>query len=218
MKRLRQALFALPLLLVLLFVFRGFHSPYYTIEPFESWIVDDETGAPIEGAVMVATWELYRESLHNAQFHEMAAVKESLSDKNGRVNFEGFALLNPSMHYLREDPKIIVFKGGYEYYRAVNPCHTSSIQGDCRWAARLAVVAGKTIRLKKLDYSNTPKEGRPKTSMEHELYRGLVGELTYVDRSGKSGEIPQFVKAVDQEMDRLRNEGYSYFPNLPRFR
>ena len=45
--------------------------------------MDDETGAPIEGAVMVATWELYRESLHNAQFHEMAAVKNRYLTKTG---------------------------------------------------------------------------------------------------------------------------------------
>ena len=33
-------------------------DPYYTIAPIEAWVVDADTGAPIEGAVVTANWQL----------------------------------------------------------------------------------------------------------------------------------------------------------------
>ena len=31
---------------------------YYTAAPIEAWVVDADTGAPIEGAVVTANWQL----------------------------------------------------------------------------------------------------------------------------------------------------------------
>ena len=33
-------------------------DPYYTAAPIEAWVVDADTGAPIEGAVVTANWQL----------------------------------------------------------------------------------------------------------------------------------------------------------------
>jgi hypothetical protein len=38
-------------------------SPYYTADPIEAWVVDAETGKPIEGAVVTANWQLVAASL-----------------------------------------------------------------------------------------------------------------------------------------------------------
>ena len=129
----------------------GCHSPVYTIEPFEAWAVDAETGEPVEGANVVATWALFDAwYLHSSAFLEMPEVKEAVTDKNGRFSFPGFKLYNPKLRELREDPKIIIFKSGYEYVRRSNGCGMGA-EGDCRWATRIAVVAGQKVKMKKLD-------------------------------------------------------------------
>lgn len=195
----------------------GCHSPYYTIEPFEAWAVDAESGEPIEGAVVVATWALFEDGLHGHHFREMVEVKETVTDKNGRFAFPGFKFYNPKLHDLMEDPKIIIFKSGYEYVRKSNGCGMGAV-GDCRWATRIAVVAGQKVKMKKLDYSRTPKVARPEKGMERSLYSGLTTEMSYVQSSGRAKDIPLFVASIRQEIARLNQEGYSHHDGLPRFR
>ena len=72
----------------------GCNPSEYTIEPIEAWAVDAETGEPIEGANVVATWALYTDHWHGSTFYEMLEVKEAVTDKNGRFSFPGFRLRN----------------------------------------------------------------------------------------------------------------------------
>lgn len=213
----KRTLLALIFLLSLI----GCHSPVYTIEPFESWVVDEETGEPIEGANVVATWALFEDGWHGHHFREMVEVKEAVTDKNGRFAWPGFKFYNPRLHDLMDDPKIIVFKPGYEYVRFTNQCHMGGT-GDCRWATRIAVVAGGKVRMKKLDYSQTPKDASLRTAMNRGLYTGLSTEMFYVQPSGNildfQQRLPLFVSAIKNEIERLKSEGYSGVDDLPKFR
>ena len=103
-------------------------SPYYTSDPIEAWVVDAETGQPIEGAVVTANWQLVAASLDTGgRKVRQLEVFETVTDKEGRFHFPGFTRINFSLDELREeDPQILIFKAGYRYLRIVSPYPTES--------------------------------------------------------------------------------------------
>src|SRR5881397_1993605 len=94
-------------------------SLYYTSDPIEAWVVDAETGKPIEGAVVTANWQLVAMSLDTGgRKLRQLEVMETVTDKNGRFLFPGFTKLNPTLNELRDEaPQILIFKSGYRYFR-----------------------------------------------------------------------------------------------------
>ncbi len=120
----------------------------YQFDPIEAWVVDAETGKPIEGAVVTANWELVKGSLDGPRYYGQLDVKETVTDKNGRFYFEGFSKVDTSWAELREsDPQIIIFKAGYEFQRFIN----SYVDGGAgiKLIRRTAAMNGKTVKLKK---------------------------------------------------------------------
>lgn len=204
-------------LFIVLPLIAGCHSPVYTIEPFEAWAVDAETGEPVEGANVVATWALFEGTFHGHPFREMLEVKEAVTDKDGRFAFPGFKLYNPKLYELMEDPKIIIFKPGYEYVRRSNGCGMGA-EGDCRWATRIAVVAGQKVKMKRVDYSLARKKAGPYQGEERDLYSGLSTQMDYVLESCKTKNIPLFYQAVEAEAARLASEGFYGRNSLPSVR
>ena len=90
-------------------------SPYYTSDPIEAWVVDADTGKPIEGAIVVASWQLLGFTLDTggSRNHQLA-VMETVTDKNGRFSFPGFTRVNFRLEKLgEEDPRVLIFKPGY---------------------------------------------------------------------------------------------------------
>ncbi|MET0917175.1 MAG: carboxypeptidase-like regulatory domain-containing protein, partial [Burkholderiales bacterium] len=102
--------------------FTGCGSPYYTADPIEAWVVDAETGRPIEGAVVTANWQLVSTSFDTGgRKLRQLEVMETTTDKQGRFFFPGFTRINFTLDELREeDPQILIFKSGYRYMRAIN--------------------------------------------------------------------------------------------------
>ncbi|HYT97117.1 MAG TPA: carboxypeptidase-like regulatory domain-containing protein, partial [Casimicrobiaceae bacterium] len=92
-------------------------SPYYTSDSIEAWVVDADTGQPIEGAVVTANWQLVGFTLDTGgRKGAQLAVMETSTDSNGRFFFPGFTKLNLSLGELRDqDPQILAFKSGYRY-------------------------------------------------------------------------------------------------------
>ena len=94
----------------------------YQFAPIEAWVVDAETGKPLEGVVVTANWELVKGSLDGERYVGQLEVKETVTDKSGRFFFEGFSKEDRSGAELRgKDPQILIFKAGYEFQRFVNP-------------------------------------------------------------------------------------------------
>ncbi len=130
----------------------GCGSPYYTSAPIEAWVVDAETGAPIEGAVVTANWQLVASGLDTGgrKLHQLE-VMETVTDKAGRFYFPGFTRINFTLEELREeDPQVLVFKSGYRYARL-----SSSRFSPEEWstAKLISSVAGK--RAPKLDWKGS---------------------------------------------------------------
>ena len=105
----------------------------YQFDPIEAWVVDAETGKPIEDVVVTANWELVKGSLDGPRYY-------------GQL--EGFSKQDTSWAELREsDPQVLIFKAGYEFQRFTN----NYIDGgaNLKKLRRTAAVNGKTVTLRK---------------------------------------------------------------------
>lgn len=201
----------LVVLIALVLLLAGCNSPVFIIEPFEARVVDADTGEPIQGAYVVANWALFEAggTMHTVRiFREQLAVKETATDQNGRFSFEGFTKTNPKLLELYwENPQVIIFKPGFEYSHWVNTCR---LVGDhCANIWHLASVAGKTVKLKKLNDEMRKKD------QTYTAYSGLTTHLRDVIRSCNAQQIPNFIVAAEAERKRTEAEGYRWAADLP---
>ena len=86
----------------------------YRAEAIEGWVVDSETGKPIEGVILVAHW-LLKGGFEGGNPIKELQVLEAVTDSNGRYYFPAwgpkFAL---SGNLKSESPEILVFSPGYK--------------------------------------------------------------------------------------------------------
>jgi hypothetical protein len=188
---------ALSRLACVLMVSAGLHgcgSPYYTADSIEAWVVDAETGQPIEGAVVTANWQLLAGSFDTGgRKLRQLEVKETVTDSNGRFYFPGFTRLNISLDQLgEEDPQILIFKPGYRYYRATNE---SLVPRASPGVHRSASINGQRLKLQP-DHADPSRRARD---------LGSVGSnLASVEDSGDLGRIPKMLRAIGCERLRLK--------------
>jgi hypothetical protein len=181
-------------------------APYYTAAPIEAWVVDAETNQPIEGAVVVANWQLVVGSLDGQRYKGQLEVKETVTDKAGRFHFEGFTKANPMLYELRgEDPKIIIFKAGYEYKKVVNnyPKGGTETPGT----KRKAEVNGQTVKLEKV----RPLTVRPSpTFTSTTFYFGLSTQLLPIVEDCEWKKTPRMILEMGAEKKRLKKIDISH--------
>src|SRR3954471_20127967 len=124
---------------------------YYTAAPIEAWVVDADTGVPIEGAVVTANWQLVGFSYDTGgRKLGQLEVMETVTDRNGRFHFPGFTKVNISGNALREeDPQILIFKSGYRYVRAANEYRIGK-EGE-QGPYRKSSIIGQKLKMKKAD-------------------------------------------------------------------
>lgn len=126
-------------------------APLYMAAPTNAQVVDAETGLPIQGAVIVANWQLVRGGLDGPRYVGQLEVKETTTDNLGRFHFDGFTKVNLRLADLRdEDPRILVFKLGYESKMFFNSYPEAGTETP--GIRRTSSVDGHIIRLQR----NTP--------------------------------------------------------------
>lgn len=192
----------------------GGGSPIYIAEPIDARVVDAETGQPIKGAVVTANWQLVAGGLDGERARGQLEVMETVTDKEGRFHFDGFVKVNLRTFELRnEDPKLIVFKAGYEYAKSVNqyPGAGTKTPG----LRRSAAANGKTISLRKRKAFALPAH----MGGGLQFHSGLDIELSDLTRYAKNCEwkkIPLLIDAMDQEAKRLEEKYPGAYVGLVR--
>lgn len=90
------------------FLFMAFGCSFYG--GIKGTVIDNATGKPIEGAVVVAQWTKPR-GLPGLQYHNLHKITETLSDNNGKFSLSG------TIGILIDPPEMIVYKDGYIPWR-----------------------------------------------------------------------------------------------------
>lgn len=174
-------------------------SLMYTAEPMEARIIDADTKQPLEGAVVVAHWQLERGSVGGSYPAGQLMVMETVTDKDGKFNFPGFGP-KPAItsHLVHKDPALILFKSGY-HYRVLTNQYTSDIEQRTRMVRR-SEWNGKTIEL-------IPFKGTQEEYAEH--VHQLDNNLEWA-RYGKDCEwkkIPRMLIALHRTSEYFNSQG-----------
>lgn len=93
-------------------------------------VVNNTTGKPIEGAVVVAQWTKTR-GIPGLQYHNLHKISETLTDKEGKFSLSG------TIGILLESPEMIIFKEGY-----------------IPWRNDMVYPGGRDIYVKKNEWNN----------------------------------------------------------------
>jgi hypothetical protein len=188
----------------------------YSAKDIRGQVVDDATGDPLEGVIIVAQWELAREvipGLVNKSYGDTLRIIEGVSDKQGRYQIPGWGPMPrpPLLHLEEGDPGIVFFKPGY-YPRAAS----NEIRGQySRNSLRESQWDGKTVRLRK--FTGQPQEyveqnGRfrdeVKVTGKLDEYvfkiRSVQGQLGWQKKSDEWRNYPRLVIAIKEECERLK--------------
>jgi hypothetical protein len=133
----------LPLLTVFLTSSCVLSPPFYAAEDITGQVLDAETAEPLAGAVVVAAWLPVYVDAHTDLGPAMQ-VREAETDERGFYTIPGWGLrLRRPLTYLDdEDPRITVFKAGYEPFSKKNARESNSAMRRSDWN-------GKQIRLRR---------------------------------------------------------------------
>jgi len=175
------------------------HAFLYRADPIEAWVVDAETGRPVEGALVTANWQL-EGGLDSGIPRGQLQILETTTDAAGRFYFPGwgpkFAFIG---HASWKWPQILVFKPGYRYARVMNePATGQENTAKSDWH-------GKKTNLSRL----------PDTATYLSEYRSFNREIDWIGRS--SGDectwrrLPETLRALTAEDARLRSLGFKNF-------
>ncbi|ROZ76072.1 carboxypeptidase-like regulatory domain-containing protein [Ramlibacter sp. WS9] len=183
----------------------------YSAEAIEGWLVDEDTGKPIEGANVTANWTVEEGNLAGTNTGGQIQILETVTDKNGRFFFPAWGPkpLPPKKNgwwvdqYIGyEDPRMVFFKSGYKLVSASN--YAVSERNTAR--TRRSEWNGKTIKMKNL--ADQKKEYEESLSAARSALRFAF------DASGCDWQhIPRMLAAVIKEMEKLRQPG-KYNPLL----
>ncbi|MBI3301590.1 MAG: hypothetical protein HYZ72_05880 [Deltaproteobacteria bacterium] len=178
---------------------RGFPSTY-SAEAIEAWVVDEETGQPLEGVIVIANWKLWG-GIHPDVIGSLV-VMETVTDANGRFFFPAWGPEpRPAGSYLHtDDPLLLLFKRDYAYLAAGNP----PTEGVNKNALRRFEGNGKTLKMKKF-------AGGLEEYAKH--LRFLDTDLDFILRHGEClwKQFPRMLVALHLEKMRLKEKGIPHY-------
>ena len=87
---------------------------------FRARLVDSDTDQPVEGAIVVAHWEILG-GLEGLNPVGQAKVMEAVTDKNGVISFPSWWRIPRELGGIQNArPELLIFKDGYKYIRLAN--------------------------------------------------------------------------------------------------
>jgi len=191
----------------------------YSARPIRGHVVDDATGEPLEGVIVVAQWELVREvvpGLVNKAYGDVLKIVEVVSGRDGAYDIPAWGPLpRPLLLHLEDrDPAIVFFKPGYYPRYVANELRS----GYSRDAVRASQWDGQAVRLRA--FTGKPQEftlqdGRFRahvrvdgTLEEYASKLETVQEQLYWTRATDDWhQFPRLVVALDREAVRLEGAG-----------
>ncbi len=179
---------------LILFSLPGCTSPVYFAESMEAWVVDAETGEPVEGVVVVANWQLKDPGLDGSKPRGSLMILETVTDKNGRFHFPAWGpKLAVRLRFGSEDPILLFFKSGYfpsvESNNATTEPNPSMI--------RRSESNGKKIPLEK------HRGNWEKYLDRHDSLAGNLSFLTLYAEDCEWKAIPRMLVAIEREKQFL---------------
>lgn len=175
----------------------------YSAEAIEAWVVDAETGQPIEGVVVSANWELEIGTVGGNVPAGQIMVTETVTDKKGRFHFPAWGpkstplsfpvpLFKSEPHLVNRDPHMLLFKSGYKWVGLENTPMINYNKGSLRKSE----WNGKTIKMEKF-------KGDLKEYAKHLDFFDPI----FIREDCNWKIVPKMVLAIDQQRQLFRQNG-----------
>src|SRR6266481_8596714 len=175
-------------------------SPVYFMAPINVSVVDADTNQPIEGANIVAYWQL--RNRYGPRDEGQLEIRETVTDEMGRFHFDGFTKVNPTIYALQnEDPGILIFKAGYNYYTFTNQYPDAGTRTP--GAHRKSELDGHVVKLHKLE----PYQMHNGILVFYGSFNVDVGGVIYGQPPRRDcgwKKMPRLIVAMDREAKRIR--------------
>ena len=173
----------------------------YSADAIEARVVDEQTGQPLEGVVVVANWLLMGGTAGGRSQLGPLMVLEAISDATGKFFFPAWGPLpNRTSGYLdNADPELWLFTSGYYFTRRANDYTTDYRKKPSR---RKSEFVGKTIPLKRF-------AGNEDAYADHVATTGwsLAANLKWYEDC-TIARTPALAAALDRENTRLERGGF----------
>lgn len=136
-------------LFVILFSIFGDPLVYFA-KSIHGQVVDESTGQPLEGVVLVAEWILMSEGFGGDHVARLATI-ESVTGKDGGYDIQGWGprIRSPLTYLDHLSPRLTVYKVGYYPKELTNELRSPETHD--RSSIRVSDWNGKTIPLKRFD-------------------------------------------------------------------
>lgn len=185
------------LLFALILTFQGCMT--YSAKEIHGQVVDAETGQPLEGVVVVASWTL-EWRVNEGGAGGFVNVLETLTDKDGKYSFPAWGprLHSPLSYLDNRDPELRYFKSNYYFESLLN-----RFKGGDDPMTRTSDWDGKVIQLK------------PFKGDDWAHYLQLFDAAWSSQGMDCLRECPRYVLALDAESKRLEAlapKGVYYVP------
>ena len=206
----------------------------YIAEPIEGRVVDQTTGQPIAGAVVVAQWVLAKPP--EGDTYEPWVVIEAVTDAEGRYHIPGWGpKRRPWFRWLSDyDPQLVIFNSGYWHESIHNGERNSFLRFNPHEAKfRRSYWNGKDISLWRFEIGRpieqqldnpfiSPYRTKPVLTEEewakdlHFAQSAVIGSLS-IDKWTADDwlRIRTFVSAINQECLRLPSKLRYQFVRIP---
>lgn len=175
--------------------------PHYSAETFSARVIDQTTKMPIVGVSVVAQWEV-RGGIHPGTV-DLLHVEEAVTDADGRFRIAGWGpVLAPPEGYLdTQDPRLILFKSGYQVKSVSNRGWFAPGERQ-HLTVRNSIWNGRTVQL-------IPHHRRDALPPGFAAVTYMYGWYHRPDKCWWKS-APKFVAAVDREIKQLGGPGQSY--------
>lgn len=180
--------------------------------PIEGFVVDAETGKPLEGVIVVGLWELTQFPSHGSGGY--AKISMEITDKEGRFTIPFWITFKPWTFYSSMDditPIIVIYKPGYKF-------HTSNIVMRAGFPGDISKTEEEKKELKER-YSITPAKLYKVHSDEERIQNyddwGTFARFPSWDYSKKQTRI--IANALRQDMLDLSERCGDKYPLLKHF-
>lgn len=178
-------------------------------DPIDSQVVDLDTGTPIEGAVVMAYWELHSGSLSGDSLPCGAAnVEDAVTDKDGKFHVAGWGPTRPGCggEMRQGNPHLYVFKPGYYYTDVPNgtPDTRSVTTTHNAWA-------GQSLKLRPIKDAQPVDTGMEERKDFHSLETSMAGFIEDMPSQCNWKKAPNMLRALALQRQAFHQAGYPYF-------
>lgn len=143
----------------------AFPPPFYSAKDIRATVVDEETGEPLEGVVVVALWELQQVSAR-PRLH----ITEAVTDAQGRFHIPGWGpkVRPPLAQLAHRSPLLVLFKSGFVPLRLHN---------ESRARVEQHVPSYRTMPTKQLRERILWLRGSPEDAVQDCIWDGLMLQM-----------------------------------------